>query len=183
MHIRYIEHSVPATPEAVEQAEAQLGFVLPDQYRRYLLTQANGGWIDDALLPGFPHVAVNHILGVGRKDSYDLVRSCGHLAPLLGLGFLPVADSACGNPICVSLRPEDAGTVWFNDHELHYDEPGAFVKLANSWNDFISATEPDESPRETPAGTAESPQETPAGTGKGWVSPEMLQILRNQFAD
>ena len=72
--------------------------------------------------PGFPHVAVHHILGVDREDSDDLVRSCGHLAPLLGLGFLPVADAEGGNPICISLRTEDFGTVWFHDHELDFDE-------------------------------------------------------------
>lgn len=172
MHIRYIEHSVPATPQAVEQAEAQLGFVLPDQYRRYLLTQANGGWIDDALLPGFPHIAVNHILGVGRQDSDDLVRSCGHLAPLLGLGFLPVADAEGGNPVCISRRTGDMGTVWFNDHELDYDEEGALTQIAASWDAFIDATQPDSTPP--------SPRAEPARVS---VSPEMEAILRSQFAD
>jgi hypothetical protein len=101
-----------------------------------------------------------------------LVGTCARLVPLVELGFLPVADSAGGNPICVSLRLEDAGTIWFNDHELHDDEPGALVKLANSWDAFLSATQPDETARQTPAGTA-----------KGWVSPQMEAILRSQFAD
>ena len=172
MYVRYIEHSAPATLAAIEHAEAQLGFLLPDQYRRYLLTQANGGWTDDALLPGFPHVAVNHILGVGRNDSDDLVRSCGHLAPLLELGFLPVADAEGGNPICISMRTDDVGTVWFNDHELHLDEEGAFTQIATSWDAFIDATQPDSTPAPVPAEPA-----------RVWVSPEMEAILRSQFAD
>lgn len=170
--IHYLTPTRPATPQAVHSAEVALGMRLPEQYRRYLLTQANGGWIDDALLPGFPHVAVNHILGVDREDSDDLVRSCGHLAPLLGLGFLPVADAEGGNPICISTRTDDFGTVWFHDHELDFDEDGAFTQIAPSWDAFIDATQPDTTP--TPA---------PAEPAKVWVSAEMETILRSQFAD
>ena len=172
MNIELIEPSPPATLPDVERAEADLGFSLPREYRDYLLTHANGGWVRSALLPDFPDVGVNHILGVSRDDAYDLVGTCARLVPLVELGFLPVADSAGGNPICVSLRLEDAGTIWFNDHELHYDEPGALVKLANSWDAFLTATQPDETPRQTPAGTA-----------KGWVSPQMEAIIRSQFAE
>ncbi len=100
------------------------------------------------------------------------MRSCGHLAPLLGLGFLPVADAEGGNPICISLRTEDFGTVWFHDHELDFDEDGAFTQIAPSWDAFIDATQPDTTP--TPA---------PAQTAKVWVSAEMETILRSQFAD
>ena len=65
---------------------------------------------------------------------------------MLGLGFLPVADAEGGNPICISTRTDDFGTVWFHDHELDFDEDGAFTQIAPSWDAFIDATRPPCSP-------------------------------------
>ncbi len=39
--IHYLTPTRPATPQAVHSAEVALGIRLPEQYRRYLLTQAN----------------------------------------------------------------------------------------------------------------------------------------------
>lgn len=87
-------------------------------------------------------MSVTNIFGVGRDDTHDLVRLCGYLAPLVDLGFLPAGLSAGGNPVCISMRHQDPGTVWFNDHELHFDDPDAFVTLSDSWDDFVDAARP-----------------------------------------
>lgn len=171
MNIELIEPSPPATLPDVERAEADLGFSLPREYRDYLLTQANGGWVRSALLPDFPDVGVNHILGVSRDDAYDLVGTCASSFLSSSLGSYRSPTRPAGTRYAFPSG-SSAGTIWFNDHELHFDEPGALVKLANSWDAFLTATQPDETPRQTPAGTA-----------KGWVSPQMEAILRSQFAD
>lgn len=167
--IRYLEPTQPAGQQAVQAAEATLGVRLPQQYRAYLLNHANGGQIESAGLPGFADVSVNNIFGVGRDDTHDLVRFCGYLAPLVGLGFLPAGLSAGGNPVCISMRYQDPGTVWFNDHELHFDDPDAFVKLSDSWDDFVDAARPY---------TPELPSD--ARVISVVVSPGLEDLLRNQ---
>ena len=167
--IRYLEPTQPVGQQAVQAAEATLGVRLPQQYRAYLLNHANGGQIESAGLPGFADVSVNNIFGVGRDDTHDLVRFCGYLAPLVGLGFLPAGLSAGGNPVCISMRHQDPGTVWFNDHELHFDDPDAFVKLSDSWDDFVDAARPY---------TPELPSD--ARVISVMVSPGLEDLLRNQ---
>ena len=170
MFIRYVKPTETASPEAVEQAEAMLGFSIPGQYRDYLLSVANGGGIENAAIRGFPQISVNHILGVGRDDTDDLVKSSQMQGPLLNVGLLPIADAEGGNPICVSLRSTDEGSIWFVDHERHFDEPTALTRIADSWDEFLAVTEPDMAP--TPADVK---------VQSVWISPELERMLREQF--
>jgi len=109
----------PAPGSSVESVESRLGVRLPDAYRELLLVVSNGGEVEPVVSLEFPAVGLAAILGVERGDHLDIeARISEYKSGRLPEGLVPVADAEGGNLVCVSVRPEDFGTVWFWDHEL-----------------------------------------------------------------
>jgi len=54
--------------------------------------------------------------------------------------LLPIGDDSGGNPLCVSLLPnEDYGKIYFCNHEIENKKTGylAMSKVANSFEEFL----------------------------------------------
>jgi SMI1-KNR4 cell-wall len=124
--VKLEERREPATEQAVEEAERLLEVRIPDEYRRFLLEESNGGtpepcifWRDE-----WPRPGVDGFLGVGLDGDADLVHVYEQYRDRMPSWCLPFADSG-GDWLCLSLREEDRGKVlfWFHEEEADEGEP------------------------------------------------------------
>ncbi len=131
---------------AVEQFEAAVGEKLPDDYREFLLT-FNGGKPEDnefAIPHGKNEAGVNRFYGLlDERQSGDLLHELEVMVSRIPEKMLLIGDDSSGNYICLSLRPDTFGQLFFWDHELEASEgdPATFSNLFfidSSFNDFFS---------------------------------------------
>ncbi|MBR2683602.1 MAG: SMI1/KNR4 family protein, partial [Atopobiaceae bacterium] len=125
------------TQESLTRLEEVLGLPLPSDYKGFMM-EANGGTPEEDLVYRFVDVAtgrtnesdVRELLVIydnQEDDNWDdILRTHttmveeGTIPP----HFLPVATDSGGNPLCMSLRKDDFGSIWFCDHELEDRETG-----------------------------------------------------------
>jgi cell wall assembly regulator SMI1 len=138
----------PLTESELASVERELGVEFPRDYRRFLLEQNGGRPVDDWMLD----TPLSHSLGgvepcdffsLGRSGEYDMswmLDSYG--VDWLAAGLLPVAEDGGGNVICLSLRGDDYGAVYFWDHErgAHEDVPSrqSLTVVSESFEAFVN---------------------------------------------
>jgi cell wall assembly regulator SMI1 len=139
----------PLTESELESVERELDVELPRDYRRFLLEQNGGRTVDDWVLD----TPIAHSIGgvlpcdfysVARSGQYDMswmLDSYG--LHWLAAGVLPIAEDPGGNVICLSLRGDEYGSVYFWDHELGAHEgdlpsPQGLTVVAESFEAFVS---------------------------------------------
>lgn len=126
--------SPPPSEEAIAAFEAKIGDALPAAYRLFL-TQCGGGRLRTALWLN-ENVGVEDVAGfqVSRKD---VTRSLPYYFDLykgrIPTALVPIMSDGFGNKICLGVKGEHSGKVYFWDHELEYDE--------DDWTDDVSASE------------------------------------------
>jgi hypothetical protein len=170
-----VERRDPASEEQVAAAERLLEVRLPEQYRRFLVEEANGARPEQNLLHDDESGAgVDEYLGIDQSGDSDLVVVYETFRDRVPSWLLPVAHAPGGNLICLSLREEDRGTVWFWDHEQEAEEGDPprednLTMVAESFDEFASRlVAPDD---------ADVPEPT---VREVWVDPKLDEILRRQ---
>jgi hypothetical protein len=138
----------PATEEALAEAERQLEVRIPQQYRRFLLEESNGGRPEESVFwrGTWPNPGVERFLGVGREGDADLVRTYERYRDRMPSWCLPFADAG-GDLLCLSLRTEDAGAVYFWFHEEEADEGEEaternLYRITDSFDEFLAGLTP-----------------------------------------
>src|SRR5215813_9624660 len=128
----------------IESFERSLGRKLPEEYRGFLL-DTNGG------RPELNHLRTeNRNVSCGvvrfysildRAQPNDLLAEQASLKSRIPSDFLVIADCEGGNRLCISLRAEDFGFVFFWDHELYTksDPPAALFLVARDFSAFFNA--------------------------------------------
>lgn len=137
----------PATPERVAAFEDRIGHALPDDYRRFLLTD-NGGqperpvfavppdhWDVLRYLPGLHDGPYYHNLEYPLRTYRDE----GRMPPEL----IPIGSDPFGNWICLGVAGEPRGRVYFWEHEAEADEDEPptwdnLRRLADSFTEFVA---------------------------------------------
>ena len=122
----------PAAPADLAAIEQEYGFTLPSDYKAHIL-RVNGGWAARStfleVAPDGSQVArrVNDFYSV-RYGSDTLESSLESLADQLHPDLVPFADDAGGDQFCLSVGPQDYGSVYYIGHEFYtppeyeYDE-------------------------------------------------------------
>ena len=114
------------TEQDVFELDQQLGRPIPFDYRDFLLKH-NGG----SPTPECFHIRgnragdigiINWFYGLTSDEDYDIREAVLTLRERIPAHFLPIGDDPGGNQLCISLAGEDAGTVYFWDHENEVDE-------------------------------------------------------------
>jgi len=142
----------PAEEAAIARVERELGIELPADYREFLGKQ-NGGEPESNFFPagdGFGHVRYLYSAGPTEvEDIDDLEEAARAYWPPSRPGdpidpsFLPIGEEDVGNVICLKVRGEDYGAVYFWDHELAVSV-GPYTRLADSFSEYFEGLRPEE---------------------------------------
>ena len=153
-----IEDKAPPAPWfKVARLEMSLGRRLPSDYREFLLA-CNGGYVGGALWFNGPtptgrvaDAGVHHIGGFRKEDYFSLDWSRQVYRGRIPSDLMWILDDPFGNAICLGVRGEAYGKVFFWDHEEEPDPDewdgaletaGNVSLLANSFGEFVSGLQP-----------------------------------------
>ena len=134
----------PLSEERLEAFERRIGTTLPPDYRAFLLRynggqpQPGGFWIKE----GVEGSDVCRFYGLHDGPTWYMIEAYLE-RPQLGIppGLLVIGDDGTGNRICLSVREDERGAVYFYDHELHPRNPETYegiTKLADSFTEFLA---------------------------------------------
>jgi cell wall assembly regulator SMI1 len=156
MNVDFDETGPTLNESTLARFEKHLGNQLPHDYREFLL-KSNGGQPTDDL--SFAFTEDGKPSGSVVSEFYSLAEESERITLQKGIDtfvkrnrmpawFLPVADDAFGNQICLSLAKENFGSVFFWDHEREpdvSDECGSMLNvslIARSFSEFLNLLEP-----------------------------------------
>lgn len=139
------------TREDVLGYEKKLGVKLPEEYIDFLLKN-NGGTPEDDLVFDFIDKVSNkknstdvrefYVFYNEGESSYDdiiKVNAIMKSEEQISNDYFVIADDSAGNPICIKIKGNGIGSVFFCNHELEDEESGFLLmsKIADSFDDFI----------------------------------------------
>jgi hypothetical protein len=133
----------PLVDEAgVAMAERNLGLSLPQEYRGFIV-ENNGGLSSEGVfdIPGRGQSSIV-FYGIRTGHDYsDLVVAYTGYRHRLPDGIVPIGFDPGGNLVCLSVDGEDAGKVWFWDHEKESNPPTrqSLYWLADSFGSFVDS--------------------------------------------
>ncbi len=163
--MNYQEPLGPATQSQVDNFEAEIGFILPQAYKSFLLT-TGGGYRPDKHLADpeawAPGVVLCYVFGPQPDEYLDVrkTRKLWHIPKC----FLLFAEDPGGQLFVIDLRadPEYYGKIYVRDHDHAFnpkpflsaeffeeydcdpDEAGMYHFIANSFDEFIAMLKTDE---------------------------------------
>jgi SMI1-KNR4 cell-wall len=138
--------------------ELRLGTRLPEDYRKFLV-ECNGGYVGGALWFTGPtpsgeeaDAGVHHVGGLRKERCFSLTWNQERYSGRPRSELLWIMDDPFGNAICLGVRGERRGRVFFWDHE---NEPGIdwdgsvngaanLQLLAMSFAEFVAGLHPNE---------------------------------------
>lgn len=139
-------HQEKASHRDIQDLERLLGSPLPDDYRAFLVKH-NGGVPTPAVFAFLQDGVQYHgevrlffsATGTGPDSIRGILTIYKQRVPA---GFLPIAADSCGNLVCLVLEGEQAGKVYFWDHEFECDEDEVadfrnVSLVANSFEAFL----------------------------------------------
>jgi hypothetical protein len=132
-----------ASESEIEAGERRMGSAYPPEFREFLM-KYNGGEPESNVFDipgGRTRGSVRAFYGMfGGSGTYDLFAEQRLLKGRLPQGVIIVAEDSCGNGICLSLRKQDFGNVFFWDHEMESktDVEAALLRVAPTFADFLS---------------------------------------------
>jgi len=146
---------VPLVDEsAVASLEVALGYALPSDYRQFLLAKNGGEPVNPVFQTtsadrGYSDSAVRYFFSIADKSTfslkykYEVYSGAGRIAKEM----LPIAADAGGNLVVLAIAGEQAGKVFFWNHEVEglADNPASTEHLAfvaNSFKEFCDGLRP-----------------------------------------
>jgi len=140
MTVMITDAGSPLTAEELEKFEAHLQVRLPEEYRRFLL-EYNGGRPEPNLFTFQDQEDgsdCHYLLGLNGTDGFDLRPFIETHKDRLPAGLFTIAYDSLGNLICLSTRKEDAGKIYFWDHQTHGKQGQAPTLVAENFETFLN---------------------------------------------
>lgn len=135
----------PTNIEAITIFEKQIGYTLPDAYKKFLL-QYNGGRPDTtnnvfyiSQQSGSDILDFLYGINITDFDCYDLFYYRSTMIGRMPMSLICIGGDPFGNQICISLAIDTYGRIYFWDHELEGSENIFF--LSNSFEEFVNSLE------------------------------------------
>jgi cell wall assembly regulator SMI1 len=110
----------PVSLAAIAEFERRTDITLPHSYREFLAKYNGGEPTPDRLLVQGWHgtsTCINCFFGLGEGGFYDLEESLENAADYIPPSTLPIASDSGGNMLCLKLSGDNAGSIYFWDHE------------------------------------------------------------------
>ncbi|WP_447895920.1 SMI1/KNR4 family protein [Vreelandella sp. GE22] len=139
--------------EDLVKAESQLGYILPEAYKSFLL-KYNGGfplesYIDfEAEKLKLPGDEIKKFYGLNVKPANDIIHKLKEIGNNIPPGLIFIANTHGGNFFLLSLRNDSYGEVFYKDHEFEDKTrfnpnnsilPESIVKVSNAFSYFLDA--------------------------------------------
>jgi hypothetical protein len=150
--------SPPALDPELLALEHTLGTRLPEEYRAFLVS-CNGGYVGGALWFTGPtptgedaEAGIHHVGGFREESYFSLAWHLECYEDRIPHDLLWIMDDPFGNAICLGLRGEHHGQIFFWDHENEPDEEwdgsvenaGNIQLLALSFAAFVKGVHPND---------------------------------------
>ncbi|WP_110513545.1 SMI1/KNR4 family protein [Herpetosiphon llansteffanensis] len=157
MNITIVDGFAPTNEQAVATFEQELGCRLPEDYRAFLL-EHNGGQpeltvfdMNSSLMPDDQSM-IHYFFTLDPASEYYEIRNEIKVytdETRIPLELLPIACDPGGNIICLGIRGEQRGKVYFWDHEfeLEAEEEGDLYYnvscCGSSFQAFVESLSPE----------------------------------------
>ena len=121
--------------------EKNINIKLPHQYRAFLL-EYNGGYPEpDGFKFAQDESFIDQFLSIGNGEHSNLESYIKTYKGRLPSDLLPIAHDPGGNLICIGIKNDVAGKVFYWDHEFESDEEAPDYSnvhiIAHDFNHFI----------------------------------------------
>jgi len=127
----------------ISEFEKLIKIRLPGQYRSYLLS--HNGAVPNKTTYDFDDTSSNiHCMyGLNGGPEYQELTSCLHVFEgRIANGYVAIGSDGLGNQICIGLRGNARGGIYFWDHEKEHSvvfKRRNLTKISDSFNEFISS--------------------------------------------
>lgn len=130
--------------EALRRFEFEIGALLPEQFREFLLKHNGGKPVpsDFKISDNEGNSCLHHVYGLHDGPDYSNIASNHRVFKgRIPNELLAIADDPFGNQICIGIKKKYLGRIYFWDHE----EESRFFKfkgttlLAHTFDDFLES--------------------------------------------
>jgi hypothetical protein len=150
MNIQMTKKGIALSEVDLVNFEKNIGYVLPDPYRKFILTY-NGGEPSPYYFKvpqwRYQQSLVNELKGINPGGaSVDITKVIDLMDGRLPKAFIPIGDDPGGNLILIGLDGATRGKIYFFDHENEpidpmdklEDYPNIYF-LANDFDSFLNS--------------------------------------------
>lgn len=122
--------------------EQRRGISLPEPYRIFL-SQQNGGLpnLGEFDVPGWGESVANSFYGLCIGGVHDIERAIESFRGAIPADVIPIGNDPGGNQICLGVKGERFGKVYFWDHNDWDDDgkPGLPIQISSSLDIFFNS--------------------------------------------
>lgn len=142
----------PVSDADLKNYEEKIGIEFPQDYKEFLKEYSGQSfereprfpYLED--YPGGKHGIFSIFYGIMPGDSYDLIEAVNTYKGRINNDLLPIGEDPGGNIICLAVKGENSGKVYFWDHEEEKvvpndsktDDTNLYL-VSNSFADFIQS--------------------------------------------
>lgn len=129
------------TEKELSRFESRLGAKLPESYRSFLLQYNGATWVDKRFLvsPSEGSSNIHHVHGIHQGPEYRQLESAiERFRGRMPDWCIPIADDEAGNQVCISVREDDKGRIYFWDHETN-----ELVLVSATFEQFLESLSPE----------------------------------------
>lgn len=141
----FIGTEAPAAPADLAAIEAKYGFLLPEDFKKHVL-RFNGGWPKRTT---FIQVAEGDRIQRSVSEFNPIKHGENTLEESLRLlrgdlhdDLVPFADEAGGDVFCLSVGPEDYGSVYYIGHEFYTPPKRKEMRVPRQYGKGVSFLAP-----------------------------------------
>lgn len=147
------EPEIAINLEDIVNLEKKLNICFPEDYKQHLLKYNGGHPIKDGAPMISPidksetDIGINWFLAIYNGESSNFLKAYNTFKiwqKRMPDELIPIANASCGNAICISIKGNNYGKVYFWDHEQEAyegEEPdySNVHLIANNFTDFINS--------------------------------------------
>ena len=134
----------PLSEREIKRIEIELKTVLPEDYRQFLATYGESDFEEYA-----GYSTDNGGIYPGTFFGKNIEKAISEYRERLPALIIPINEDAANNLICLSLRKDDFGAIYFQNHSIGWDEYDdienskleSCFRFADSFSSFIYGLE------------------------------------------
>lgn len=141
--VKFNGNQEPASEESIRTLEKRYRITLPKEYRDFLLKYNGGIPVPDAF--DFANKnsgsTIDTFYGFVEEDVNNLVSNIKDYRNRIPKSLFPIASDVFGNNICIGIKDDVYGKIYFWDHESEKSKPdfSNITFVSDSFDKFINS--------------------------------------------